>query len=120
VVCRFEQVLHFVVGIDHIVFSAINVIPKLPDAHVLRLDFCAEILGLVLGRLDDANHSLELVVLVLNHILLDIQHLPVVQVPSLIKFVIFSSLVPLLFYLGGKRCLIVFYRPVLLGELSRD
>ena len=91
VVCCLEQVLHFVVRIDHVALGAINVITKLLDPHVLRLDLFPEILGLVLSRFDNAYHFIKLFVLVLNHSLLDRQHLPIFQVPRLVELAIFAS-----------------------------
>ena len=105
---RLDQGGHFVVSILHVFLSAVNVVAKLFDAHILRLDLGVEILSFVLSRLDYANNFVELVVLVLNHVFLDLKHLPVVKVSGLIKFIVLPSFIPLLFLLRGDRSLIIF------------
>ena len=88
-----QQVLHFGVCVDHVALSAIDVVAKLRDLCILSLDLCVEVLSLVLSRFHDANHFVELAILVLEHVFLLLKYLSIVQVTSLVKLTVLATFV---------------------------
>ena len=62
--------LHLIVSIDHVVFSAANIIRKLLDLRILSFDFFIEILCLVFGSLNYTDDFVKLPILIPYHFFL--------------------------------------------------
>ena len=67
---RLQQVLHLVVSVDHVLLGAVYVISQLLNLLVLRLNLFSEVLGFILSCLHNADHFVQLGILVLDHVLL--------------------------------------------------
>ena len=100
--------LHLIVSIDHVVFSAANIIRKLLDLCILSFYFFIEILCLIFSSLDYTDDFVKLPVLVPYHFFLMLKNLSVVQVSRLIIFAVFTASVLLFLLLGGQISLIIF------------
>lgn len=88
---HFEQLLHPIIHVDHIVIGDVNIVPQHLNVLVLLLYFCAKILSLILGGLNHVNHLVQVLVLISDLLLLLRQNLLVIQVTCIIIFTIFSS-----------------------------
>ena len=117
---RGEQMLHFVVRVYHIRLSSVNIVAQLLNARILALNLRVEVLRLVLGGLDYANHLVKLVILVPNHLLLVLKNLAIVKIACLVIFTIFAPFVLDLLLLGCQGRLVALDGSVLLGQLALD
>ena len=117
---RGQQMLHFVVCIDHVCFCSIDIITKFLNTHILSLNFSVKVLSLVLSRLDYANDLVKLVVLIADHLLLVLEDLTIVKITSLIILSIFTSLILYLLLLSGESSLIVLHGAIVLRQLPID
>ena len=77
VIALSQQILHFAVRIDHILLCLLHLIAQLLDLDVLARDLLLEVLCLILGRLDDADDLLYLVVLIPEQPLLLVKYLSI-------------------------------------------
>ena len=100
--------LHLIVGINHVVFCAGNIIRKLLDLSILSFNFFSEILCLIFGSLNYTDDFVKLPILIPYHFFLMLKNLPIVQVSSLIIFPVFTASVLLLLLLGSQISLIIF------------
>ena len=110
--------LHLIVSVDHVVFSAANVIRKLLDLSVLSFYFFTEILCFVFSSLNYTDDFVKLPILIPYHFFLMLKNLSVIQVSRLIIFPVFTASVLLFLLLGSQVSLIIFDRAIFLGQLS--
>ena len=75
-------------------------------------------MGLVFRCLDHSNYFVKLIILVANHLLLVIKHLPVVKIASLVILAVLAFLIPYFLLLGGKCRLVTLNGSVVLGQLA--
>ena len=100
--------LHLIVSIDHVVFSAADVVRKLLDLSILSFNFFTEILCLIFGSLNYTDDFVKLPILIPYHFFLMLKNLPIIQVSSLIILPVFTASILLLLLLGGQISLIIF------------
>ena len=110
--------LHLIVSIDHVVFSAPNIVRQLLNLRILSFYFFPKILCLIFGSLNYPDNFVKLPILVPYHFFLMLKNLSIIQVSSLIIFSIFTASILLFLLLGCQISLIILDRAVFLGELS--
>ena len=110
--------LHLIVSINHVVFSAPNIVRQLLNLRILSFYFFPEILCLIFGSLNYTDNFVKLPILVPYHFFLMLKNLSIIQVSSLVIFPVFAAGILLFLLLGCQISLIIFDRAVFLGELS--
>ena len=115
-----KQRLHLVVSINHVLLRAVDILSQLLNLCVLSLNLTVEVLRFVLSGLDDSDDLLKLPILILEHILLQPEHLFVIQVARLVELTVLTALVASSLLCGSHSGLIVLDGTVFLSELSVD
>ena len=110
--------LHLIVSINHVVFSAPNIVRQLLNLRILSFYFFPEILCLIFGSLNYTYNFVKLPILVSYHFFLMLKNLSIIQVSSLVIFPVFAAGILLFLLLSCQISLIIFDRAVFLGELS--
>ena len=113
-----KQILHFVISVNHVLFSMVNLLSQFAYLSILSLDICVEILCFVLCCLYNSYNLVKVSVLIFENVFLKFEDLSVVEVTCLVKFVVLTTGVACFILCSCKGSLTVLYPSVFLCQLS--
>ena len=114
---RLEKLLHFVVHINHVRLSFVDVVFEIAKLLVLEGQLSLLVLRLVFRMLDDSCYVLNLFILITNFLLLKRQDPLIFKITSLIKFTVLTSHEPFCLHVFVLLGFVVFNSLVLGKQL---